>query len=65
MVGAFCALTGVTEIDSLCEAMAASIPSYRQQHVEPNIRAIRAGAALVPQMGEPGLLVTRGERALA
>jgi len=48
MIGAYAALTGLVALDSLIEAMAASIPSYRRQHIEVNERALRAGHAAVP-----------------
>ena len=43
MVGAYGALTALVSIDALVEAMCASVPSYRQQHVAANARTIRAG----------------------
>jgi Pyruvate/2-oxoacid:ferredoxin oxidoreductase gamma subunit len=47
MLGAFCATTGIVGIDSAIEAMRASIPPYRTQHIEANERALRAGAELL------------------
>jgi Pyruvate/2-oxoacid:ferredoxin oxidoreductase gamma subunit len=43
MIGAYSALTGLVGVDSLVEAMRASIPSYRQQHIEANEQVIRLG----------------------
>jgi 2-oxoglutarate ferredoxin oxidoreductase subunit gamma len=43
MTGAYAAITGIVSIDALVEAMTASIPSYRTQHVAANERALRAG----------------------
>ena len=48
MAGAYSALTGLVSLDSLVAAMAASIPSYRRQHIESNERALRAGFAAAP-----------------
>ena len=48
MLGAFCTTTGIVSEDALVEAMRASIPSYRTQHIEANERALRAGAKLLP-----------------
>jgi Pyruvate/2-oxoacid:ferredoxin oxidoreductase gamma subunit len=43
MIGAYAALTGLVGIDALVDAMRASIPPYRQQHIEANERVIRLG----------------------
>jgi len=53
MVGAYAAATGLVHLDSLVSAMAASIPSYRRQHIEANERALRAGFAAVPADTHP------------
>jgi Pyruvate/2-oxoacid:ferredoxin oxidoreductase gamma subunit len=53
MVGAYGALTGIVSIDALVEAMRASVPSYRQQHVAANERTIRAGWDAVPTGAHP------------
>lgn len=45
MVGAYAAATGLVSVDACVEAMKASIPPYRAQHVPVNEAAIRAGAA--------------------
>jgi 2-oxoglutarate ferredoxin oxidoreductase subunit gamma len=47
MLAAFCALTGLVTTESLVDAMRASIPSYRTQHIDANERALRAGTQLV------------------
>jgi 2-oxoglutarate ferredoxin oxidoreductase subunit gamma len=43
MTGAYAAITGIVSIDALVDAMSASIPSYRTQHITANERALRAG----------------------
>jgi 2-oxoglutarate ferredoxin oxidoreductase subunit gamma len=43
MTGAYAAITGIVSTDALVEAMTASIPSYRTQHIAANERALRAG----------------------
>jgi Pyruvate/2-oxoacid:ferredoxin oxidoreductase gamma subunit len=48
IVGAYSAITGLVGVDALVEAMAASIPPYRRQHIETNERALRAGYDAVP-----------------
>jgi Pyruvate/2-oxoacid:ferredoxin oxidoreductase gamma subunit len=48
MLGAFGAITGIVQLDTAIEAMRASIPSYRTQHIEANERALRAGFELLP-----------------
>ena len=53
MVGAYGALTGLVGADALVEAMRASVPSYRQQHVVANERTIRAGWDAVPAGAHP------------
>jgi 2-oxoglutarate ferredoxin oxidoreductase subunit gamma len=47
MLGALSALTGLVGLDALETGVATCVPPYRQQHVELNLRAIRAGAAAV------------------
>jgi Pyruvate/2-oxoacid:ferredoxin oxidoreductase gamma subunit len=47
MTGAYAAITGIVGLDSLIEAMTASIPSYRTQHVAANAAALRAGFEMV------------------
>ena len=47
LLGAYGAATGIVDVDSLVTAAAALVPPYRQQHIEANERAIRAGGAAV------------------
>jgi len=49
MLGAYVATTGMVTLDSLDAAVAASLPSYRTQHVERNVAAIRAGFEVAPR----------------
>jgi 2-oxoglutarate ferredoxin oxidoreductase subunit gamma len=48
MVGAYAAVTELTALESLIEAVAASLPSYRSKHVELNVAALRAGYDAAP-----------------
>jgi Pyruvate/2-oxoacid:ferredoxin oxidoreductase gamma subunit len=48
LAGAFSALTGLVDVDSLVTAMHDSVPSYRRQHLETNERALREGFASLP-----------------
>ena len=48
MLAAFCATTGIVGRDAVIDAMRASIPPYRTQHIEANARAIEAGWDLLP-----------------
>jgi Pyruvate/2-oxoacid:ferredoxin oxidoreductase gamma subunit len=43
MAGAYAAVTGLVEVESVIEGMRESLPPYRQQHAAGNERAIRAG----------------------
>jgi Pyruvate/2-oxoacid:ferredoxin oxidoreductase gamma subunit len=43
MIGAYSALTGLVSVDALVDAMRASIPPYRRQHIEANERVLRLG----------------------
>jgi Pyruvate/2-oxoacid:ferredoxin oxidoreductase gamma subunit len=47
MTGAYAAATGMVAVDSLAEAVTASLPPYRSQHRALNETAARAGAAAV------------------
>ena len=49
MAGAYTAATGLVALDSLVDAVAASLPPYRQQHVEVNVAALRAGFEHAPR----------------
>jgi 2-oxoglutarate ferredoxin oxidoreductase subunit gamma len=53
LLGAFVALTGLVSVESALGAMRQLVPAYRTQHIEANVRAIRAGAALLPAEGAP------------
>jgi Pyruvate/2-oxoacid:ferredoxin oxidoreductase gamma subunit len=53
MVGAYAGVTGLVGIDSLVDAMRASIPSYRVQHADANERALRAGWELLTHGTSP------------
>jgi 2-oxoglutarate ferredoxin oxidoreductase subunit gamma len=53
MVGAYGGLTGLVSLEALVEAMRASVPPYRQQHVAANERTIRAGWEVVPSGAHP------------
>ena len=48
MLGAYAAITGIVGADALVDAMRASIPPYRTQHIEANARSIRVGCELLP-----------------
>lgn len=48
LLGAFAIATSIVGVDALVDAMRASVPSYRTQHIDANERAIRAGATLLP-----------------
>lgn len=53
LLGAFASLTGIVGPDSLKDALAASLPSYRQQSLALNELALVAGAEALPTMKEP------------
>jgi Pyruvate/2-oxoacid:ferredoxin oxidoreductase gamma subunit len=53
LLAAFCNLTQIVKLDALIEAMRASVPSYRQQHVEGNAKVLRAGWELLPSGAAP------------
>jgi Pyruvate/2-oxoacid:ferredoxin oxidoreductase gamma subunit len=53
MIGAYSALTGLVGLDALIEAMRASIPPYRQQHIESNEQVIRLGYDTIPDVAYP------------
>jgi 2-oxoacid:acceptor oxidoreductase gamma subunit (pyruvate/2-ketoisovalerate family) len=53
LLGAFVAVTGLVSLDSAIVAMRELVPAYRTQHLEANGRALRAGAALLPDLAEP------------
>jgi Pyruvate/2-oxoacid:ferredoxin oxidoreductase gamma subunit len=51
LVGAFARLTALVGIESLGEAMGASLPPYRRQHLAGNVAALRAGWDAAPGGG--------------
>jgi Pyruvate/2-oxoacid:ferredoxin oxidoreductase gamma subunit len=51
--GAYVALTGLVELDTVVGAMQESLPSYRRQHAEDNERALRAGYETVEAGAAP------------
>jgi 2-oxoglutarate ferredoxin oxidoreductase subunit gamma len=53
LLGAFASLTGIVGPESLKAALASSLPSYRQEFLESNCRALVAGAEALPAMDEP------------
>jgi 2-oxoglutarate ferredoxin oxidoreductase subunit gamma len=53
MIAAYCTMTGLVTVDALVEAMRASIPPYRTQHIARNEASLRAGAGLVDAGSHP------------
>ena len=53
LLGAYARLTGLAGIESLVEAMRESVPAYRQEHLETNERALRAGFDAAPDQAAP------------
>ena len=53
MTGAYAAITDLVGLDALIEAMEASIPSYRRQHVEANAKALTRGFDSVERAAAP------------
>lgn len=43
LLGAYAKLSGIVKLESLITAMTASLPSYRQQHIEANTEALTVG----------------------
>jgi Pyruvate/2-oxoacid:ferredoxin oxidoreductase gamma subunit len=52
-LGAYAAATGAVRVDALVDALAETLPPYRQQHRAVNEEALHAGAALVPGVLRP------------
>ena len=52
MIGAFAHATGLVAVASLANAVAASLPSYRTQHILLNQRAIEVGCRHAPAVPE-------------
>jgi Pyruvate/2-oxoacid:ferredoxin oxidoreductase gamma subunit len=48
MLGAYVAATAIVTLDAVDTAIAASLPSYRTQHVARNVEAVRAGYDAAP-----------------
>ncbi len=48
MLGAYASITDIVGVGALIDAMRASIPPYRTQHIEANERALHAGVELLP-----------------
>src|SRR5262245_27209232 len=53
MVGAYAAVTGLVQLDSLVDAVVASLPPYRARHAGLNQDALRAGYAAAPDLRTP------------
>lgn len=53
MIGAYAAVTGLVELDSLVAASTASLPPYRTQHAALNERALRLGWSTVEAGSAP------------
>jgi 2-oxoglutarate ferredoxin oxidoreductase subunit gamma len=53
VMGAFAAMTGIVQVDSLISAMKEVIPSYRRQHIATNEKAIHLGANAVKPLSMP------------
>jgi Pyruvate/2-oxoacid:ferredoxin oxidoreductase gamma subunit len=49
MLGAYAAVTGIVSIESLTEAVAGALPSYRAKHVDVNVAALRNGFDRAPR----------------
>ncbi len=50
-LGAYAAATAIVAVDDLIAALPEALPSYRQQHVESNVAALRSGAAAAGATG--------------
>jgi Pyruvate/2-oxoacid:ferredoxin oxidoreductase gamma subunit len=53
MLGAFGAVTELVALDSLIDAVSASLPSYRSQHIALNTNALRMGFDAAPRLLAP------------
>jgi Pyruvate/2-oxoacid:ferredoxin oxidoreductase gamma subunit len=53
MIGAYAAFTGLVGLPALRQAVADSLPSYRQNHVALNVKALEAGFGAAPQNAAP------------
>ena len=59
MAGAYSAATNLVGIDALVDAVAASLPPYRQQHVQLNVDALHAGFDAAPRDVAPAWEASR------
>jgi len=53
MTGAYARVTGLVGLDAAIEGMRESLPPYRQQHIEANSRALRAGFESMQEQAAP------------
>ena len=53
LLGAFVAATAIVSHDAIERALEASLPSYRQQTLDSNLRALRAGREAVDALSKP------------
>ena len=53
LLGAFVSATGIVSHDAIERALEASLPSYRQQTLDSNLRALSAGRAAVDELSSP------------
>jgi Pyruvate/2-oxoacid:ferredoxin oxidoreductase gamma subunit len=53
IAGAYAAATDLVSLDSLCSAVAESLPPYRQKLAEVNVAALRAGFEAAPRSVAP------------
>jgi Pyruvate/2-oxoacid:ferredoxin oxidoreductase gamma subunit len=53
MIGAYAAFTGLVGLPALRQAVADSLPSYRQNHVALNVKALEAGFGAAPENAAP------------
>ncbi len=53
MTGVYAGITGLVGIEAAIEAMRQALPPYRQQHVEANTQALRAGFESVDGQAAP------------
>jgi Pyruvate/2-oxoacid:ferredoxin oxidoreductase gamma subunit len=53
MLGAYGAVTELVSLDSLIDAVSASLPPYRSQHIALNVNALNAGFRAAPGLHAP------------
>jgi Pyruvate/2-oxoacid:ferredoxin oxidoreductase gamma subunit len=53
LLGAFVSATGIVSHDAIERALEASLPSYRQQTLDSNLRALAAGRTAVDELSSP------------